>query len=99
MTIREKIETAVNSDWSDPLDKLIALAYLAGQEVATKKLCDTYAERVAKMRSATIGLRYYRQANQIVDAAGGDLIYDANYAQDVRMELCADEYVEPTCCA
>ena len=89
MTIREKLQSL---DWDNPIEKLVALAYLAGQEVATRKICDEHNKRVAKMRTKASEMRYHKLANAVIDAAGGDIIYDSNYAQGVLEELCEDEW-------
>jgi len=87
-TIAEKIN---DLDWDNPVERLVALAYIAGQEAATKTICDIHNSRIAKMRQAAKNHRYHRLANSIIDA-GGDMIYSPHYAGDVTCELCADEW-------
>ena len=91
MTILQKIQASLNGDWSDPETKMIALAYLAGKEAATKRICDEHSARIKKMRVAASAVRYHKLATAIIDAGGSGIIYSADYAGDVTNELCADE--------
>jgi hypothetical protein len=97
MKIREKLN---NLDWNDPIENLVALAYLAGQEKATKEICDIHNSRIAAMRKAANDCRYHNLAHSIIDAWKDgkridDMIYSGNYAGDVTNELCDDEWPIP----
>jgi len=89
MKIREKLE---NLNWDDNIEHLVALAYLAGQEKATKEICDIHNHKIANMRKYAKNLRYHKMASSVIDAGQGDLIYSGHYAGDVTTELCDDEW-------
>ena len=100
MTIREKLQ---NLDWTDSVEHLVALAYIAGQEEATKNICDEHNRRMTIMREAADRCRYRFMAHAILNAPktnsrtghgwnGDDTIYSPNYAGDVTEVLCANEW-------
>lgn len=81
MTIKDRINQALT--WETDEDKLIAIIYEIGKEIATRKICNEHNARVAKMRAAAKGHRYHALCDSIIDAGGPDIIYSPNYAGDI----------------
>ena len=101
MTNQARLKAAL--DGTTDIDPLIRYAYYAGKTAAAKTVCDEHARRLAAMRTAADGQRYYRLAHKIITAgqvvrrdpwtvAGNpDAIYHPDYAGDYPETFGEDE--------
>lgn len=87
MKIREKFK---NLNWDNEVEHMVALAYLAGKEEATKRICDIHNTQISQMQNRAKSCRYYKMAYSII--GGNNIIYSPDYAGDVTSELCNDEW-------
>ena len=104
MTIRERIEQALQDDSGDKLNQLIRLAYYLGREQVAAQICDEHNRRMAAIRGAASKCRYYHMAHKIINAGQTvrqdlwtvrdnlDAIYHPDYAGDYAGEFCSDTW-------
>lgn len=89
MTIKDRVTTIMTSqhNWDDDehtpatVEKMIAMAYYMGREMATREISDQYNALIAAQRERANACRYSKMANAII----GD--QDYIYSDDYRGEM------------
>lgn len=68
MTVLQRIKAAFeNFDCGkDDINKIIALAYYAGKEKATREVSDSYKQLIQEQRKRAENCRYKHMANKII---------------------------------
>lgn len=91
MTIRERVKIALdNCDCEkDDLNKLVALAYMMGQEEATRRISDRYNATFAAQHERAEACRYYKMAAEIVGPE--KFLYSSDYAGEMTTIFGKDE--------
>lgn len=89
MTIKDRVNTIMHTphiwdaDERTPatVDKMIAMAYYMGYEMATREVSDQYNTLIAAQRKRANACRYSKMANAII--GDQDYIYSPDYAGDM----------------
>lgn len=84
MTVKERIESILDSQVdmdNDSVEKLIYLAFCFGEERATRHVSNLYNKLLAERHARADACRYHNMANEIVGKK--HYIYTSNYSGEM----------------